>query len=194
MNQAALFSQTSEIIPLSPAIQPVKHFCSCKKVAVNFCSHRNCSAWLCRKHSFRWHQGLDFCLLHRPVNTLGLITVGSVRHYDLTDGIYIGREVKTNKDFYPASLLGNPYRVTDKSTDEDKERSLINYKSWLFYEHIKAEDEVFEHLLNLRDMVLRGVDVKLLCWCKDELGGGLCHGDIVKAALEWLIRQSKGNK
>ena len=168
-----------------------KHYCSCKALAATFCS--TCQAWLCRNHSLKWHEGKDFCLLHLPESRLGSIIVGSIRFYDLTDGIYIGREVTTPKEHYPASLLGNPYKITKNSTTEDKQRALYNYRTWLNQQRL-AKGEVYFHLLDLRDFVLRGIDLSLLCWCKGAEGEGICHGDIVAACLEWMVGQVRKTK
>ena len=165
------------------------HYCSCKAVSIGYCA--NCGAWLCRNHLFRWHQGLDYCLLHLPNNLdnqLGSISVDSVRYYDITDGVYIGRGVITSKDDYPNSLLANPYKLGKNPSDEDKKRCLANYRLWL-NEHRLAKDEVYAHLLDLRDIVLRGLDLRLLCWCKSAEGDGICHGDIVRDCLNWMIGQ-----
>lgn len=89
--------------------------------------------------------------------------------------IYIGRANRTAN--LPQSPLANPFRVRDFG---GRGRTLPHYRRWL-WARIQAGDEAVL-------AALRAIDPSsvLVCWCKP----GPCHGDVVKAAAEWVQRQS----
>jgi hypothetical protein len=93
---------------------------------------------------------------------------------------YIGRANKYAR--LPASPLANPFKVKDfggRGQTLLPGSTLGHYRRWL-WERIQAGDEA---LLD----ALKAIDDRtmLVCWCKP----GPCHGDVVKAAAEWIQAQ-----
>ncbi|MEW6735018.1 MAG: DUF4326 domain-containing protein [Acidobacteriota bacterium] len=150
---------------------------------------KTCNRKLCRGCGFHLPPDKDYCREPRPaINQVGSITV--VNRRDSVEGIYIGRKVASLG--IEGSMLGNPFKLgsahattNNNSDDEERETVIKQYRAWLWNE-ILERSSVWVELCRLRDMVLRGEDLKLVCWCAPKR----CHGDIVKAALEWIIRKS----
>ena len=89
------------------------------------------------------------------------------------EGVYIGRP----------SVLGNPFAI---GRDGDREEVIARYRAWL-WEQVKARNEVFTELLKIKGMAEQG-EVYLVCCCKPLA----CHGDVVKACVDWMIREGIG--
>jgi len=86
------------------------------------------------------------------------------KHNFSGQGEYIGRP----------STLGNPYTG-------NRTQIIAKYKIWLWKE-VKQKGGVYKELLRLKTIAESG-DLYLICWCKPKP----CHGDVVKACLEWMI-------
>jgi len=84
------------------------------------------------------------------------------------EGIYVGRP----------SVLGNPFAI---GKDGDRAEVIGKYRVWL-WEQVKARSEVFEELVRIKRKA-ETKDVYLVCWCKPLA----CHGDVVKACVEWML-------
>ena len=106
------------------------------------------------------------------------IRIGSVKAGD--EGEYIGRATGGRQ----ASPLANPYPIT---SGQDPADVIAKYRVWLWGK-IKAKDQaVLGELSRLLGMALRPEGVILVCWCRStEEEWPPCHGDVVKAVLEWL--------
>ena len=118
---------------------------------------------------------------------IGKVTVGNVKH-GIEGGIYIGRK---NRGYnLQQSPLANPNPIDVKTASPQQiATNLAQYKR-LIWQSIQAQAGApYIKLCKLRDRLLRGEDLLLLCWCK-ESGSEPCHGEIVKAALEWMCLQS----
>lgn len=75
--------------------------------------------------------------------------------------------------------LGNPFVIGE---DGDRRQVILKYKEWL-WAHLKSrQGPVYAKLLALSRAAAQG-DLKLLCHCRPKP----CHGDVVKAALEWML-------
>ena len=84
------------------------------------------------------------------------------------------------------SVLGNPFAI---DANFSRERSVAAYRRWL-WRKIKTRDAaVCRKLKELKKLAMAG-DLNLLCHCAPKL----CHGDVIKAALEWAIRQEVKRK
>lgn len=95
------------------------------------------------------------------------------------DKVYIGRR---NKSYLLAeSVLANPFVV---GVHGNRTEVIMKYKRWLWIEFWE-KGEVYEEVLRIARLVLEGRKIKLACWCKPQA----CHGDIVKALVEWLIKE-----
>ena len=89
---------------------------------------------------------------------------------------YIGRA-----DSYAglsASPLANPFKAKEFG---GRGQTLPHYKRWL-WQRIQAGDEAVLDALKAID-----AQTILVCWCFP----GPCHGDVVKAAAEWVQAQSQ---
>jgi hypothetical protein len=47
----------------------------------------------------------------------------------------------------------------------------------------RQENLVFPELVRIANLVRQGESIQLCCWCHPQK----CHGDIIKACIEWLI-------
>jgi Domain of unknown function (DUF4326) len=92
------------------------------------------------------------------------------------EGVYIGRP----------SLLGNPFKIGIDGTRQDV---IILYRYWL-WEQIKRRGKVFMELQRLASIACQG-ELILICWCKNRDSHVICHGDILKRALEWMIQMKE---
>jgi hypothetical protein len=86
---------------------------------------------------------------------------------------YIGRAMP---DRY-ASALGNPFRAKTYGLDN----ALLRYKRFLWNSFNTAGSSEREEVLRLLELSRKG-DLVLGCWCKPKP----CHGDTIKALLEYL--------
>ena len=75
------------------------------------------------------------------------------------------------------SPLANPFKVKDFG---GRGRTLPHYRRWL-WGRIQAGDKAVLDALKAIDET-----TALVCYCKP----GPCHGDVVKAAAEWLRSQA----
>lgn len=60
-----------------------------------------------------------------------------------------------------------------------------HYKRWLWQE-IKAKGKVYQELLLMKNTIIKGQELILVCSCSKK---ELCHSDIVKKALFYLLEQ-----
>jgi hypothetical protein len=89
-------------------------------------------------------------------------------------GVYIGRP----------TLIGNPFRIGVHGT---REQVIVRYREWL-WQQIKERGGVYRELCRLAGEARKG-DLTLICWCKEQSRQVACHGDVVRAALEWMNSQ-----
>jgi hypothetical protein len=99
-----------------------------------------------------------------------MITVKNRRTYD-GPGEYIGRP----------SPLGNPFPMKEEA---QRFEVIAWYKGWLWDQVRKENVEVTKELDRLTDIAAYG-DLILICWCAPKP----CHGDVVKAYIEWRLKQ-----
>jgi len=106
------------------------------------------------------------------------VRVGSIRAGDT--GEYIGRPGKGRF----GSPLANPYPITNT---QHRGAVVTKYRAWLWRRVTGRDQKVLLELGRLLRLALRPEGVTLLCWCHavGEIVPA-CHGDVIKAALEWL--------
>lgn len=90
---------------------------------------------------------------------------------------YIGRSKR-----FGTSPLGNPYRI---GRDGDREAVIAQYRRWLWAVIQREEGPAYDELLRLVD-ISASSNLVLGCHCAPKA----CHGDVIKAAIEWLKQQS----
>lgn len=82
---------------------------------------------------------------------------------------------------FTASPLGNPYKP---GAGRSVEECLALYRRWL-WARMREGGVVLAELERIASMAEAG-DVWLACWCRKPGTNAPCHGDIVRAAVEWL--------
>ena len=124
----------------------------------------------------RLHQASErifwFMLTLHPINVVNVRTFNG-------DHDYIGRRMPGRE----GSPLGNPYKVKPHGPYPTAASTLNDYKRhlWrLMKDPTSAASIELKRLLNKA----RTQPVNLACWCAP----GRCHGEVVKAALEYLAR------
>jgi Domain of unknown function (DUF4326) len=91
-------------------------------------------------------------------------------------GVYIGRP----------SLLGNLFHIGTHGT---RAEVIAQYRVWL-WQQIQEQTAMFQELQRLAKQAQHS-DLVLLCWCKEPDREVPCHGDVVQAALHWLIGKER---
>lgn len=91
--------------------------------------------------------------------------------------IYIGRKGYGLN----GSVLANKFVI---GKDGNREEVVEKYRRWLWIEFNK-KGKVYEELIRIANLVKKGENVELVCWCKPLS----CHGDIVKKCVEWMIKE-----
>lgn len=76
--------------------------------------------------------------------------------------------------------LGNPFRI---GPDGDRDTVIEKYRGWLWGKIQDRDWDVTRELEILRDLA-DGGDLDLVCCCAPLR----CHGDVIKACLEWMVR------
>lgn len=91
--------------------------------------------------------------------------------------VYVGR---TYAAWY-GSPLGNPFPLINESL---RSHCLAQYRSWLWGRMQDPDSAQSKALAGIVEAAKAG-DVALGCWCHPKP----CHADIVKAAVEYLIKE-----
>lgn len=79
------------------------------------------------------------------------------------------------------SVLGNPYEI-DKNNR--REQVVAKYYGWLRDQYASRAD-VYNELMDLAKRHNASEDIVLVCCCAPKL----CHGDIIKKAIESIAAQ-----
>ncbi|NIV34763.1 MAG: DUF4326 domain-containing protein [Anaerolineae bacterium] len=108
------------------------------------------------------------------------IRIGSVTAGD--EGEYIGRAFHSRE----ASPLANPFPITKQ---QDRDTAIRKYRVWLYEKIKRADDAVLTELGRLLAIAQKPGGLTLVCWCRSvEQTAPECHGDVIKAALEWIAQ------
>ena len=92
---------------------------------------------------------------------------------------YIGRQMSG----LSGSPLGNPYKIRPHGPFTREESVLTLYRNWLWEQIQDKHSPVRLELIRLT-AIAKTQHLILSCWCAPEL----CHGRIVKKAIEYLIK------
>jgi uncharacterized protein DUF4326 len=103
-----------------------------------------------------------------------MITVVNVKHDKRPEIIYIGHQTAERA----ASRLGNPYTIKEY-TD-----TIGLYRRWL-WRRLQSDTPQRREIERLAQMHRSRQDFLLGCWCAPVP----CHGEVVKAAIEWIVRK-----
>jgi hypothetical protein len=90
--------------------------------------------------------------------------------------IYIGR----------GTPWGNPFRKDKLNLDKDE--AIECYKQHI-YTNLKSKDtKLYNQFLELKELILKGYNVNLVCSCKPKN----CHGDVIKTIIDrWVSKENK---
>jgi hypothetical protein len=117
--------------------------------------------------------------------TIEVVNIRTVSTAAIHNGgaIYIGR---ANPSYGLAqSPLANPYKLTSEA---ERDAVLEQYRQWLWRELRRSVDTpAARELRRLLTIWQHEGVLYLACWCAPKI----CHGDVVKRAIEWLQGQGK---
>lgn len=78
--------------------------------------------------------------------------------------------------------LGNQFTIEESGS---REMAVLKYYKW-FRKEFAKKTEVHNIIMDIVSKVQSGEEIKLICCCKPKL----CHGDIIKVAIESIIEKS----
>jgi hypothetical protein len=110
-------------------------------------------------------------------NIINFKQYGSIQALNQAFGdhwVYIGRA--NSYAGLAQSPLANPFKVKDFG---GRGKTLPHYRRWLWGRIQAGDTAVLDALKAIDESTV------LVCYCKP----GPCHGDVVKAAVEWLCSQ-----
>jgi len=82
-----------------------------------------------------------------------------------------------------ASKFANPFKLNEGET---RGATIERYRVYLWQKIKKGE-------ITIQDLLaLEGKD--LVCFCKHKTKEVACHGDVVKAAVEWAVKRRDANE
>jgi hypothetical protein len=93
---------------------------------------------------------------------------------------YIGRPMPNRN----GSPLANKFKVQPFGPYERNESVLVHYRSWLWKEMQNPSGSVYRELIRLAS-IAKNKPLNLACWCAPQT----CHGDVVKKAIEFVIKE-----
>ena len=105
------------------------------------------------------------------------IVVKNVR--DTCFGEYIGRPYQG----HPGSPLANPFHI---GRDGSRQEVIAKFRQWLWKQIAAGNEMVLAEGKRLMELAHRPEGVHLICWCSPLA----CHGDIIKAWLEWMNKEA----
>lgn len=80
--------------------------------------------------------------------------------------------------------IGRNYAGWAESPLANKVYDLAQYRRWLWRE-MQSDTAASGEITSLMYRYAQGEHIRLGCWCKSKGENTPCHGDIVKAAIEW---------
>lgn len=82
-------------------------------------------------------------------------------------------------------ISGKAMEIGTNDPPKARGSTLAFYKAWLWELMQRDTAAKSELYIIARDAIGGGKAIDLLCWCSPEP----CHGDIVKASVEWILTQ-----
>jgi hypothetical protein len=117
-------------------------------------------------------------------NSLGKITVYSKRVGGLNPPVH-GNHINCDID-RSNSLLGNPFPLKNRFDDAERYLCIDKYEKYI-ESKLMSDDRVLQEFKMLIEYLKNGIDVNLICWCKEGNREVPCHGDVIKKILEELM-------
>lgn len=105
--------------------------------------------------------------------------------------LHLSKQVELGKDI---SLPNNCFYIGKDLLNLEKsllykDLCSISYKQWLWSE-IKAKTNVYRQLVKIKNFIIMGYDLSLVCYC-DVNDKTDCNGETLKKALLYLLEQQK---
>ena len=88
------------------------------------------------------------------------------------------------------ATLGNPYYKTAKTSPKFREKSIAQFRQYLWADMQKPESKVRKEIERLTVNYLKGKNIRLYCCCSPLY----CHGDVIKKAIIWLSTEVENKR
>jgi hypothetical protein len=111
------------------------------------------------------------------------LTVVNQKHLNLKKKFYLVYRPKPLGNIFshkPSKYKYIPVKTAQEAVDR--------YKQWLWKKYNDKDVEVLNEISRIKED-LRYKPVQLVCWCVDENGEGLCHANVIRDFIYWLIDQ-----
>lgn len=95
--------------------------------------------------------------------------------------VYIGRGTTLGNNWSHVPNTAAQYQAASR------EEAVGRYRKWLWKELQNGKGPAFQALEQLKIRAAKGENVSLVCSCSPQL----CHGDVVKAAIEHLVERDR---
>lgn len=130
---------------------------------------------------------------HRPANSVGHCTVTNIRdsgtrglsstawHSSDWSKVYIGRG---GSQKIMRSPLNNPYIIDEQN---NREKVIENFHREAWRQVQLGNGAFYDAIEKIATLLAQGKNIELVCHCKPLA----CHGDIVKNAALWMIKEKK---
>ncbi|MGB8689596.1 MAG: alpha-ketoglutarate-dependent dioxygenase AlkB [Microcoleus sp.] len=130
---------------------------------------------------------------HRPPNSVGNCTVTNIRdsgtrglsstawHSSDWSKVYIGRG---GSQKIMRSPLNNPYVIDEAN---NREKVIENFRKLSWQQLQLGNGAFYDAIEKIATLLASGKNLELVCHCKPLA----CHGDIIKNAALWMIKENK---
>lgn len=163
-----------------------------RKLGMSFKDVIHCSTRICG-HAFvlaiMLTYGSDFKIDDLPaIDQTVQTTAQKALHYPIrivNRKTFQGRSQYIGRTMYglAGSPLGNQYKIQPHGPHTREEAVHHFYRKWIWKEMQDQKSPAYRELIRLAELAEKE-ELVLSCWCAPEL----CHGTIIKNAIEFLIR------
>ena len=88
------------------------------------------------------------------------------------------------------ATLGNPYYKGANTSPKFREKSIAQFRQYLWAEMQKPESNVRKEIERLTANYLKNKNIRLYCCCAPLY----CHGDVIKKAIIWLSTEIENKR
>jgi len=88
------------------------------------------------------------------------------------------------------ATLGNPYYKTAKTSPNFREKSIAQFRQYLWLEMQKPGSKIRKEIERLTVNYLKNKNIRLYCCCAPLP----CHGDVIKKAIIWLSTEVENKR
>lgn len=105
--------------------------------------------------------------------------VNKTTHKPTPKDVYVGRPKRGDRRNPLCNEWTHKPGTTAKYLVASREEAIACYKRWLWSRMQAGDRQILNELHSIPE------DANLVCWCAPDA----CHGDVIKAACEWLRKQ-----